>query len=82
MQIVVVLYRPLVLIVNLHDELEILVLVDDVLQPILLEEGHCHEGHLHLATNDLGELEQIEVEGVNPLVETLMFGEQLLSICG
>ena len=77
-KVVVVLHRPLILIVNLDDKLKKLIAIDNMIQIILLKQSYCHERHLQLTTDDLGEIEKIEIEGVDGLIIILVRINQVL----
>jgi recombinational DNA repair protein RecR len=75
MKIIVVLNRSSVLVVDLGNKLEELVMINSLKQVIVLEQRRCHKGHLHVAANRFGELENVEVEVEDFLVETSMLEE-------
>jgi hypothetical protein len=77
-QVVVVLNRSLVFVVNLSDELEELVMIDSLQQVVVLEQWRSHEGHLHVTANWSRELKNIEVKGKDLLIEVLVLHDQLV----
>ena len=82
MKVVVVLYRSLILIVNLNDKLKKLIAIDNMIQIILLKQSYCHERHLQLTADDLGEIEKIEIKGVDGLIIILVRINQVLHHTG
>ena len=82
MKVVVVLHRPLILIVNLDDKLKKLIAIDNMMQIVLLNQSHCHERHLQLTADDLGEIEKIEIEGVDGIIIILVRINQVLHHTG
>ena len=79
-QVVVVLHRSLVLVVDLHEKLKEFVVVHRLKQVVLLQQRSCHEGHLHIAPNCLREIEDVEVEGVDFEVKVLVFQDELVDV--
>ena len=79
-QVVVVLHRSLVLVVDLHEELQEFVVVHRLKQIVLLQYRSCHEGHLHIAPNSLREIEDVEVKGVYFEVKVLMLQDELVDV--
>ena len=79
-QIVVVLDASLVLVVDLHDELEELVVVNHLMQIVLFEQRSRHKWHLHVPADRLREVKDVERERVNALVEFRMLFDELLYV--
>lgn len=80
MEIIMVLHRPLILVVNLGDELQKLVKVNDLEDVILLQEGCSDEWHLHVSANCLRKFEDVEVKAVYLIIESTVLLDHLFDV--
>lgn len=80
MEIIVVFNRPFVLVVDLHEELKEFVVINGLKQVVLLEQRCSHKRHLHVSTNCLGELKDVEVIGINSIEEVQIVLNELLDL--
>ena len=69
MKVIMVFNRSFVLIIDLHEELEELVVVHGLQKIVLLKQRCCHKWHLHISSNCLGELKDVEVVRIDSIEE-------------
>jgi len=72
-QVIVILDRSAVLVVNVSEEREVLLEVNAVLEVVLAEDGGGHERHLIATTHCLLEFEDVEIEAVHAVEKVVVF---------
>ena len=78
--VIVILNRPTVLVVNLYHELQKLIFIYFCLQSVYFDQGHGHCGHLHLSTDSFRKIEDVKFKGGNGAIKLLIILQDFLDI--
>jgi len=72
-----VLHGLIILVINLHKELDIFLVVNTRFKLVLLQKRYRHKRQLHLAIHGFTELEYVKIITIDSMVERFMLRKEL-----